>query len=133
MDKKELEEWFYEKLFNCYVCTYNINTNTKFLVYNKEYIRDPGIVSLVNIIIPFNIDNVLFELDLKNNYIFCYDRIWLFFELNYNNNYGEIVKLLRGFLINYENSSYRLPIHSELSDLSILVPLRLTYPHSCGN
>ena len=109
MTKQELQEWLYEKLFNCYWVKHKTNPDVKFLIYDKQFIRDCKLSSVLGGNITFPVEHtgdILFEQDLKNKYIFCdYDIIWTFFELNYNDNYHKIKDLITGFLGEIDNSN----------------------------
>ena len=107
MVKDKLREWFYEKLFNCYRVKHKTDPNVKFLVYDKQFIRDCKLSILVGDDIVFpkeHTGDVLFEQNLKNKIIYCnYDIIWSFFKSNYNDNYNEIKNLITGFLGEVDN------------------------------
>ena len=45
MYEDKLIEWFYEKLFNCFVI--NADGNIKYLVYDKQFVRDYKICNVL--------------------------------------------------------------------------------------
>ena len=102
MNKDELREWFYEKLFNCYKVKHKTDPDIKYLVYDKQFIRDCKLSSVLGGDVTFPTEHtgdVLFEQDLKNKIIYCdFNKIWSFFKSNYQNNYNEIRELITGFL-----------------------------------
>ena len=114
MNKQELQEWFYEKLFNCYWVKHKTDPNIKYLVYDKQFIRDCKLSSVLggNITFPTeHIGDVLFRRDLKNKIFYCdYDIIWSFLMSNYQNNYNEIRDLVKGFLGEIDKNSAYTPI-----------------------
>ena len=116
MNKDELREWFYEKLFNCYKVKHKKNPDIKYLVYDKQFIRDCKMSNLLGDDIVFPTEHtgdVLFEQDSKNKIIYCdYDIIWSFFESNYQGNYQEIKDLIIGFLGEIDNYKEYTPTFS---------------------
>ena len=115
MTKQELQEWFYEKLFNCYCAKHKSNPNIKFLVYDKQFIRDCKLSSLIggNIVFPVKYTgDILFEYDLKTKIIYCnYFLIWSFFESNCKKTYQEIQDLIKEFLGKIDNYKEYTPSH----------------------
>ena len=113
MTKQELQEWFYEKLFNCYWVKHKTNPDVKFLIYDKQFIRDCRISGVLgnDIVFPTeHIGDVLFEQDLKTKYIWCnYRLIWSFFESNYKDDYQEIQDLIKEFLGEIDNCKQYTP------------------------
>ena len=116
MVKDKLREWFYEKLFNCYRVKHKTDPNVKFLVYDKQFIRDCKLSGVLGDDIVFpkeHAGDVLFEQDSKNKIIYCdYMKIWSFFISNYQNNYNEIKDLITGFLGEVDNFKEYTPLHS---------------------
>ena len=107
MNKDELREWFYEKLFNCYRVKHKTDTNIRYWVYDKQFIRDCKLSGVLGDKITFPKEytgDVLFEQDSKNKYIYCdYNKVWSFFESNYQDNYQKIKELITGFLGEIDN------------------------------
>ena len=126
MNKDELREWFYEKLFNCYVVKHKHKTeeHIKYLVYDKQFIRDCKLSDVLGDDIVFPTEHtgdILFKQDLKNKYLYCdYNKIWSFLESNYLDNYHEIQELTTGFLgeiDNYNQYTTQLTYHVYISSL----------------
>ena len=122
MNKDELREWFYEKLFNCYKVKHKTDPDIKYLVYDKQFIRDCKLSSVLGGDVTFPTEHtgdVLFEQDLKNKIIYCdFNKIWSFFKSNYQNNYNEIRELITGFLGEIDNyKEYTTVIYSHSLNL----------------
>ena len=113
MNKDELREWFYEKLFNCYKVKHKTNPDIKYFIYDKQFIRDCKLSGVLGGDITFPTEHtgdVLFEQDSKNKIIYCnYKLIWSFFESNYKGNYQEIKDLITGFLGEIDNYKQYTP------------------------
>ena len=113
MTKQELQEWLYEKLFNCYRVKHKTDPNIKYWVYDKQFIRDCKLSSLIggNITFPTkHVGNILFRQDLKNKELWCdYKIIWTFFESNYKETYQEIQDLIKEFLGEIDNYKQYTP------------------------
>ena len=107
MNKDELREWFYEKLFNCYYVNHKTKDDVKYLVYDKQFIRDCKLSSLVGGDITFPMEHtgdILFQQNSKNKIFFCsYRLIWSFFESNYKDDNQEIQDLIKEFLGEIDN------------------------------
>ena len=115
MNKDQLKEWFYEKLFNCYVVKHKTEEHIKYLVYDKQFIRDCKLSEVLGDDVVFPTEHtgdILFEQDSKNKIIRCdYNKIWSFFESNYRDNYIEIKDLITGFLGEIDNYKEYTPIY----------------------
>ena len=113
MTKQELQIWFYEKMFNCYRVKHKTDSDIRYWIYDKQFIRDCKLSGLVGdkIIFPTeHTGDVLFEQDSKSKIFWCYYKIiWSFFESNYKNDYQEVKDLITEFLGEIDNYKEYIP------------------------
>jgi len=106
MTNDELKIWFLDKINSCYPVKHDDFTNNFFLYYDVQFVRKIKLSKINNqdIKYPSKIKgDCLFELDTKNEYIYCdYDKIWSFLESNYSSNYDDVQSLINGWLNDIE-------------------------------
>ena len=98
------KETFFKLLFSCIKITTNRDHDSIFYYYDQKLIRKNKLNSILdnkknNINIDIDIDNILFEQDLKNKHLWIkYDKIWRKIEEHYNTNYNETKEMIEGWL-----------------------------------
>ena len=121
--KEELKEWFWYRFNSCYRIEDSYTTGNYRLYYNKGYIREKKIQSLLgnNVEEPTEelSDSIfLFEIDYKNGTLWCsYKEIWSFFEENYSSNELETRDLIKGLLEEDTKSRSLTPLITRWSKL----------------
>jgi hypothetical protein len=109
MTEEQLKNWFLNKFYSCYPVKHDDYPDSIYLFYDKLYLRK---CYLLNILDrepepPKIGDGVcLFNLNLKNNYLYCdYDNIWTFLEEKYSNNYSDVQALIKNWMVEYDKIS----------------------------
>lgn len=93
MKNIELIDWFNNYFDNCYRVKHKHHTNSVFMFYDINYIRQQKIAKIEGKkVIKTNITGVcLFELDFNGNCIYCnYDLIWCYLQDKYTLIYDDI-------------------------------------------
>ena len=102
-DNQELICWFKNYFYNCYYVKHNDYPDSIFMFYDINYIRKQKLAQLegADYVEKTDVTGVyLFEQDLRNNYLWCYDLIWLYLMEHYSNNYDDIESFIKQILVN---------------------------------
>jgi hypothetical protein len=104
MTKEELKDWFLDKFNSCYSVKHNDYPDSIFMIYDTNYIRKKKLANILNKEVEYPTEikgDILFEYNYE--YLFCnYNNIWSFFEVNYIDNYLEIKKLIKYWLVDHK-------------------------------
>ena len=137
MTKEEIQIWFRNKFNSCYGVVYEDCSESIFMYYDPQFIRQKKLVRILGEEIEYPekvAGKCLFEQDYKNGYLFMnYDEITSFFYENYSNNWLEIKELISTML--KEDSKLQILTPGAIilkntdelkedSKLQILTPLR---------
>ena len=116
MTKEEIQIWFRNKFNSCYGVVYEDCSESIFMYYDPQFIRQKKLSRILGEEIEYPIRPTgicLFEQDYKNGYLFMnYDEITSFIYENYSNNWLEIKELISIML-------------KDDSKLQILTPMEL--------
>ena len=102
MTKEEIQIWFRNKFNSCYGVVYEDCSESIFMYYDPQFIRQKKLVRILGEEIEYPekvAGKCLFEQDYKNGYLFMnYDEITSFIYENYSNNWLEIKELISTML-----------------------------------
>lgn len=106
MTNKELRNWFFDKLTNCYSVVYDKYPDNIIYYYDENFIRKCKIAKINNIEIeqPLKPNGIcLFDQDLVSECLWCnYDYIWSYFKKHIDDD-DKIKKIIMDWLKNDVN------------------------------
>jgi hypothetical protein len=106
MTEKELKKWFCNIFYSCYSVKHDNFPRNIYLYYDKLYLRKNILLNILGKELeePKEIrGECIFELDLKNDYLWCdYNMIWSVLEKNYSTyNYSDVQTFIKSCLEDY--------------------------------
>jgi hypothetical protein len=88
MSEEELQQWFWNKFFSCYIVKHDDFPNRLYMMYDIQFLRKIVINNILGK--PFEYPkevkgDCIFIQDYNNKYLYCdYARIWLYLRHNYS-------------------------------------------------
>ena len=135
MTKEELKTWFFNKYNSCYLAKHEEYTQSIFMYYDPQFIRQKKLCRLTGeqIEYPSKVSGVcLFEQDYKTGYLYMnYENITSFLFENYSYKILDIRVLINGWLKEFDNLKVLTPVHiparfdlllKEIDNLKVLTP-----------
>lgn len=116
MSEEELQQWFWNKFFSCYIVKHDDYPDRLYMMYDKQFLRKVVINNILGKPIEYPKEvkgDCIFIQDYNSKYLYCdFGRIWFYLKRNYSNHSVDsfIQPLIEKWI-------------SDIPDLNVLTPV----------